>query len=172
MTHTGRSPENPSQSTAHNRALASRRGKTTVMQRHYLEPEREQAQPEAIRTLQLNKLKALLEKTWNVNPFYRDHWKAAGIRPERINSLDDFRERIPSVEKQDFLDDQLAVPPTDDAWNTRFRQASRWSYATPAALPGRDRRCMRKPPQSSKQPSGCTLMDFAGRVSDAAKVCF
>ena len=51
-----------------------------------------------------------------MNLFYRDHWKAAGIRPERINSLDDFRERIPSVEKQDFSDDQLAVPGFMDNW--------------------------------------------------------
>jgi phenylacetate-CoA ligase len=81
------------------------------MQRHYLEPQHEQAQPEAIQALQLSKLKALLAKTWSVNPFYQNHWKAAGVRPESINSLDDFRELIPSVEKQDFLADQLEVPP-------------------------------------------------------------
>lgn len=81
------------------------------MQRNYLEPEHEQAQPEAIRMLQLSKLQALLEKTWSVNPFYRDHWRTAGARPEQINSLDDFRERIPSVEKQNFLNDQLEAPP-------------------------------------------------------------
>ena len=89
------------------------------MQRHYLEPEHERAQPTAIKELQLGKLKALLEKTWNVNPFYRDHWKAAGIRPEQINSIDDFRKRIPSVEKQDFLEDQLEVPP----YGRRFQHA-------------------------------------------------
>ena len=81
------------------------------MQRYYLESQHEQAQPEAIQALQLSKLKAMLAKTWNVNSFYRDHWKAAGVRLECINSLDDFRELIPSVQKQDFLDDQLAVPP-------------------------------------------------------------
>ena len=81
------------------------------MQRNYLEPEHEQAPPEAIRMLQLDRLRALLQKTWSVNPFYRDHWKAAGARPEQINSLDDFRARIPSVEKQDFLNDQLEAPP-------------------------------------------------------------
>ena len=82
-----------------------------VMQRHYIEPEHEQSQPETIRMLQLSKLKALLERTWNVNPFYRDHWKAAGARPEQINCLDDCRERVPSVEKQNFLNDQIEVPP-------------------------------------------------------------
>ena len=81
------------------------------MQRNYLEPEHERAPPEAIRMLQLDRLRALLQKTWSVNPFYRDHWKAAGARPEQINSLDDFRERIPSVEKRDFLNDQLEAPP-------------------------------------------------------------
>ena len=81
------------------------------MQRNYVEPDREQAEPGAIRMLQLNKLQALLQKTWSVNPFYREHWKAAGARPEQIDSLDDFRARIPSVEKQDFLNDQIEAPP-------------------------------------------------------------
>ena len=39
------------------------------MQRNYLEPEHEQALPEATRMLQLNRLRALLQKTWSVNPF-------------------------------------------------------------------------------------------------------
>ena len=47
------------------------------MQRYYLESQHEQAQPEAIQALQFSKLKALLAKTWGVNPFYRNHWKAA-----------------------------------------------------------------------------------------------
>ena len=32
-----------------------------------------------IRALQFEKLTALLAKTWESNPFYRDHWQAAGV---------------------------------------------------------------------------------------------
>ena len=65
------------------------------MQRNYLEPEYEQATPETIRMLQLDRLQALLQKTWSVNPFYREHWKAAGARPEQIDSLDGFSRTNP-----------------------------------------------------------------------------
>ena len=66
---------------------------------------------EDITALQQKKLRALLEKTWARNPFYRERWEKAGATLDRIASLTDFAARIPTVEKQDFVADQKAAPP-------------------------------------------------------------
>lgn len=64
-----------------------------------------------LEALQLAKIRRQLERAWARNPFYRRKWEAAGVRPDQIRSLDDFRERIPVCTKQDFLEDQQAAPP-------------------------------------------------------------
>ena len=56
-------------------------------------------------------LKHQIERCWNMNSFYRTRWQRVGAAPEKIKSFDDFRKRIPTVTKQDFLDDQLTNPP-------------------------------------------------------------
>lgn len=60
---------------------------------------------------QFAKLKRQFERCWSGNAFYRRHWEKAGVTPERIRSFDDYRKRVPTVTKQDFLQDQLAHPP-------------------------------------------------------------
>lgn len=55
---------------------------------------------------QLKKLRVLLERCYASNPFYRDLWRRAGVAPDDIASLDDFRNRVPHIEKQDCLADQ------------------------------------------------------------------
>ena len=81
------------------------------MELRYVDPELERATPETIRGLQLEQIKALLEKTGSVNSFYRDHWNAAGVSLDKVKTLEDFSARIPTVEKQDFIEDQEAHPP-------------------------------------------------------------
>lgn len=77
-----------------------------------IEDERyERADRGAIRALQFEKLTALLAKTWESNPFYRDHWQAAGVTPEDIASLEAFRARLPHIRKADLMADQEADPP-------------------------------------------------------------
>lgn len=61
--------------------------------------------------LQFAKLKRQLERCYATNPFYRARWDAAGVRPEQIRSMEDFRKRIPTVTKADFLSDQEEHPP-------------------------------------------------------------
>ncbi|GGH27857.1 phenylacetate-coenzyme A ligase [Alsobacter metallidurans] len=65
----------------------------------------------SLEALQLRRIQALLERLYARNPFYRDRMDAAGVRPEHIRSLEDFRKRIPVATKQDFLADQEAHPP-------------------------------------------------------------
>ncbi len=68
---------------------------------------------EALKAIQLSRLKTTLEKVYATVPFYRDSFKKAGITPQDINSLDDMR-RIPFTTKQDLRDNypygMFAVP--------------------------------------------------------------
>jgi phenylacetate-CoA ligase len=64
-----------------------------------------------LEALQLAKIQRLVERAWHTNPFYRRKWAAAGVKPEQIRSLADFRERIPVCTKDEFLSDQKAHPP-------------------------------------------------------------
>lgn len=64
-----------------------------------------------LEALQLAKIQRLVNRAWNTNAFYRRKWEAAGVRPEQIRTLADFRERIPVCTKDDFLVDQREHPP-------------------------------------------------------------
>lgn len=61
--------------------------------------------------LQLEKLKAMLIHVNETNEFYRSKWEAAGVDIQKIQSFEDFRKYVPTVEKSDFLEDQLSFPP-------------------------------------------------------------
>ena len=63
----------------------------------------------AVAALQMRRLKAVLEAAASGNPFYRAHWKGADVA--KIDSLESFAERIPTVEKRDFIADQEDAPP-------------------------------------------------------------
>lgn len=60
--------------------------------------------------LQIRKLREMLTHVANTNPFYANHWRAAGIDVAKVSSLEDFR-LVPMVEKSDFIADQNANPP-------------------------------------------------------------
>jgi len=64
-----------------------------------------------LEALQLAKLRRQVERACAHNGFYRDRFGAAGVRAEDIRSLDDFRSRIPTCGKADFLRDQQEHPP-------------------------------------------------------------
>ena len=81
------------------------------MEHRFLEPQYETASPKVIRDLQLERVVQLVKKTWQVNAFYQDHWRRVGAHPDQVRTLDDFRQRVPAVEKQDFLTDQTEYPP-------------------------------------------------------------
>lgn len=71
----------------------------------------ERASREEIRSLQFKKLKYQLDYVNRQNPFFRRKFAAAGIQPEKIRSLQEFSERVPLLEKKDFLEDQEKIPP-------------------------------------------------------------
>jgi len=61
--------------------------------------------------LQFAKLKRRLLYLKEQNAFYRERFKVAGIDVESIRSIQEFRDRIPTMSKPDCLHDQAASPP-------------------------------------------------------------
>src|SRR5258706_9013658 len=71
---------------------------------------------EALRELQLLKLRATLRHVSLWNPFYANRFKEIGLLPEDIKSLEDIR-HIPIVARQDVIDHRL------DLVDTRYRDS-------------------------------------------------
>ncbi|MGC8969476.1 MAG: phenylacetate--CoA ligase family protein [Conexivisphaera sp.] len=51
--------------------------------------------------LQLRKLRAIVRHAYENSPFHRRLWRAAGITPDDVNTVEDFRRRIPVYTKDD-----------------------------------------------------------------------
>ncbi len=83
----------------------------TVVEKRIFDPEFELADSGTITAYQFKRLEELLQKTWATNEFYRRKWQEAGVDLDRIKSLADFADRVPMVEKKDFVEDALADPP-------------------------------------------------------------
>lgn len=68
---------------------------------------------EAIESLQFKRLRQTLERVSATVPFYREHFRRAGVTPDQLKSLDDLR-RFPFTLKQDMRDNYpyglFAVP--------------------------------------------------------------
>jgi phenylacetate-CoA ligase len=58
----------------------------------------------------LKKLKAQMEWAYSRSPFYKKKWEAAGIRPQRIKTLEDFQ-HVPFLKKDEIRKDQEENPP-------------------------------------------------------------
>lgn len=79
--------------------------------RRYANTRIEQASLDDIKSLQLQRIQTVLARAYDRNPFYRSLYDKAGVHPRDIRSLDDFRARIPFIDKRTLLADQLASPP-------------------------------------------------------------
>ncbi len=58
---------------------------------------------EALEALQLKRLQNMVERVYNLVPFYKQRLKDANVKPENIKSLDDLR-KLPFTTKQDLRD--------------------------------------------------------------------
>ena len=61
--------------------------------------------------LHLKKLQMLCDYVYAYSPFYRKKLDDAGVKPDDIRSLDDFKTRIPITDKHDFIHLQKEKPP-------------------------------------------------------------
>lgn len=80
-------------------------------QQRIWDPQFELADRDTIRGYQLGRLKELLRVTWERNEFYRDRFSAARVDVDKIDTLDDFTNSVPTVAKPDFVADQREAPP-------------------------------------------------------------
>ncbi|WP_322777920.1 hypothetical protein [Frankia sp. Cas4] len=67
----------------------------------YYQPTVETMPRAELEALQEQRVVELVEYAYERSPFYRERWDAAGVHPRQVRSLDDFRERIPFIDKQD-----------------------------------------------------------------------
>jgi len=58
----------------------------------------------------LAKIQATMAWAWERAPFYRERWRAAGLEPGDVKTLDDFA-RVPTISKADLRKDQAEHPP-------------------------------------------------------------
>ena len=68
-----------------------------------------------VRELQNERFLRCVEHAWN-NPFYRKRWRAAGLEPGDVRSIDDSH-RIPTYNSDDVKRDQLENPPFGEFHN-------------------------------------------------------
>ena len=86
-------------------------------QRKYWEPEIETAPLETIRKVQLNKIKALVKRVYAKSAYYKRRFDEVGIKPEDIQTLEDFQ-KLPLTEyTQDVSAEDLLNVPLDEVVN-------------------------------------------------------
>lgn len=65
--------------------------------------------------LHLRRLKAVIRYAYDNIPMYREVYGKAGVRPEDINTLEDYIEKIPVIDKGDVVHYQRRQPPFSEA---------------------------------------------------------
>ena len=65
---------------------------------NYWQPKLELMERKELEELQLQRLKSVVEKVYKNVPFYQNKFKAAGITPQDIKSLDDLK-KLPTTKK-------------------------------------------------------------------------
>lgn len=73
-----------------------------------------------LRNFQERRFQVILGLAWS-NPFHAERWRAAGLEPGDIRSLDDLR-KIPSYTSDDVKQDQMDNPPFGKLQNAAFSQ--------------------------------------------------
>ena len=61
--------------------------------------------------LHLHRLRALVRYACDYSPFYREKFRAAGVQPEDIRTLEDFKRKVPLTDKSEFIHLQQERPP-------------------------------------------------------------
>jgi phenylacetate-CoA ligase len=89
-------------------------------------PIAEQLSREELEALQLRKLQRFVDFAYHRSDFYRRKFDAAGVEPEQIRTLDDFRKRIPLTTKTEWLEDQANRPPYGSASTVQAADLARF----------------------------------------------
>ncbi|MBW7833465.1 MAG: AMP-binding protein [Simplicispira suum] len=81
------------------------------MERRLFNPIIERMPRAELDALRWRRLRATLERTYASSAFYRARMQRAGVTPDDIRTPEDFRRRVPTVDKLDVLADQRERPP-------------------------------------------------------------
>lgn len=95
----------------------------------YWNPKNETLPRDALRALQLAKLRRLCEWAGAKSPFHRRRFEAARFHPDRLRSLDDLR-RIPFMTREDWMASQERQPPFGDILAIAPDAAIRYHYTS------------------------------------------
>lgn len=71
---------------------------------------------EQLEAMQWRRVRKLVERAHATSPLWRGVFERARVSPDQIRSLNDFRRRVPTIGKDEFLADQLETPP----WGQRL----------------------------------------------------
>lgn len=85
------------------------------MERRIFNPIVERMSRPELDALRWRRLRSTLERTYAASPFYRRRMQRAGVTPGDIRTPEDFRNRVPMVDKLDVLADQREHPPLGSA---------------------------------------------------------
>lgn len=69
----------------------------------YWNPYLETMPRERLDAIHLKRIKSLLRYAYDNSPFYRQKFQEAGITPDDIRTLEDFKTRVPVTDKSDFI---------------------------------------------------------------------
>ncbi|CAG1007735.1 phenylacetate-CoA ligase [Burkholderiales bacterium] len=76
----------------------------------YFDSQTETLPREQLAALQLSKLQAMAKELWQQNRYYTVKWRAAGVAPEDLRTLEDLA-RLPLTTKQELMEDQAQHGP-------------------------------------------------------------
>lgn len=99
----------------------------------YWDEERECIPPEKLMEIRTIKMEKHLRYAYQNSPFYRKVFEETGVRPEDINDLEDFRQRVPFLTHLQLIENQAANPPFGDLLAVGLKDIRR-IYCSPGPL--------------------------------------
>jgi phenylacetate-CoA ligase len=96
------------------------------MELRYYNPLVERMSRDELLGLQFRKLKQQVEWAYTRSDFYKRKFQRAGVTPDDIQSLDDFRKRVPVTTKKELLEDQQAYPPYGSRYTVPLQKLVRF----------------------------------------------
>lgn len=82
-----------------------------LLEKQYWNERAETMSREQLDEFHLKKLKSVLKYAYENSPFYRKKWEEIGFHPEDVKTLEDFKTKVPTTDKKDFLHYQEEYPP-------------------------------------------------------------
>jgi phenylacetate-CoA ligase len=106
-TDKARAPSDAKPSTADELSVLGKRARESKFWNEYTET----LPRDQLDALHLQRLQTMVEYAYERSPFYRKKFDACGLKPSDIQSLEDFKRKVPVTDKSEFIEMQLEAPP-------------------------------------------------------------